>query len=365
MNSSNSKTHRRVIQIVTGLLFTIVAVQPDLSNAQTKGWTWDVKAAMEQATAEKKDLLMNFTGSDWCHYCIEMRREVFVRETFQATVNEHFVLVEFDFPNDRSRLTEKTQLQNALWKRKLKVRGFPSVFLTDAKGIPYAQTGYQKGGAEQCIERLNELRTVRTRRDELLANAELADGIERAKLIDEALREVFYALDLNIAFSVYATHVEEIIRLDAQNEAGLGNKYKETLAVVTIRQLEQELGPLVHQQGPKAAMAKIEEVRQRFEPEGKLALNLGLLEAQVFAQNNQFDEALVVFDNLLESAQEDSEKGMVYAFKANFFSHFKKNEVALQAVDAALTLVSDQNLKRRLENLKQSLGGASNPLEEN
>ena len=41
------------------------------------GWETDFAAARKQAREQKKDLLIDFTGSDWCGWCKRLKEEVF------------------------------------------------------------------------------------------------------------------------------------------------------------------------------------------------------------------------------------------------------------------------------------------------
>jgi len=185
------------------------------------GWTADVQTAMKQAGAEKKDLLLDFTGSDWCIWCQRLATEVFNTEEFRKEAPKSFVLVELDFPNDGSKLSAQTKKQNQEWSERLGVQGFPTIFLADEQGLPYAKTGYKPGGAQKYLAHLAELRNVRARRDEALAKAKAATGAEKARLLDAALEVVGAPL-----LPAYAEQVKEILALDAENAAGLKSKYE-------------------------------------------------------------------------------------------------------------------------------------------
>ena len=37
----------------------------------------DYKAALAKAKAENKDVLIDFSGSDWCRWCVKLDKEVF------------------------------------------------------------------------------------------------------------------------------------------------------------------------------------------------------------------------------------------------------------------------------------------------
>ena len=116
-----------------------------------EGWSSDFEAAKKQAAESKKDLLIDFTGSDWCGWCIKLNDEVFKHDAFKAGVKDSFVLVELDFPKDKSKLSEETQKQNKELGEKYAVQGYPTILLCDADGRPYAATGYQKGGPEKYV----------------------------------------------------------------------------------------------------------------------------------------------------------------------------------------------------------------------
>ena len=69
--------------------------------AAGEGWTNDFEAAKTKAKKEGKHLLLDFTGSDWCGFCIRLHGEVFSKEVFRKEVPKHFVLVELDFPRQK------------------------------------------------------------------------------------------------------------------------------------------------------------------------------------------------------------------------------------------------------------------------
>ena len=74
-------------------------------------WMDDYEAAVKLAKAENKLLLLDFTGSDWCGWCIKLKKEIFDQKEFVAYAEENLVLVELDFPR-KKKLTESLQKQN-------------------------------------------------------------------------------------------------------------------------------------------------------------------------------------------------------------------------------------------------------------
>jgi thioredoxin-related protein len=186
------------------------------------GWSTDWDAAKAQAKKEGKDLLIDFTGSDWCIWCKRLKAEVFDQEAFQGQAPESFVLVELDFPNDKSGQSEELQAQNQKLMEQFGVEGFPSIFLADEEGRPYAQTGYQQGGAEPYLEHLAELAMVRSQRDKLVADAMKAEGAAKAQLLSDAVETMKPELHKH-----YMGWIEEIIVLDADGKGGLKEKYEQ------------------------------------------------------------------------------------------------------------------------------------------
>ena len=160
----------------------ILALQ-GASLAGGEGWTSDYQAAQKQAAESKKDLLIDFTGSDWCIWCKRLDKEVFEEADFQKEIVKGYVLVKLDFPQDQSLVTEEIKAQNAQLQEQYKVQGFPTIFLMDASGKPFAQTGYQPGGGAKYLEHVAELSKGKAGYDENMAKAKDAKGVDRAKLL--------------------------------------------------------------------------------------------------------------------------------------------------------------------------------------
>lgn len=136
---------------------THTPVLPTDSALEVK-WLTDFAAAKTKAAAEGKDILINFSGSDWCGWCIKLDEEVLSKDYFKINAPKYFVLVNADFPNDKSKISPETQKQNEALMKEFGIQGFPTVLLLDAEGKPYVGTGYQDGGPEKYIQHLMQLR---------------------------------------------------------------------------------------------------------------------------------------------------------------------------------------------------------------
>lgn len=323
-----------------------LALLPSFALAGGEGWSHDMAAAMKQAKAEKKDLLLDFTGSDWCIWCTRLNDEVFSQEAFKKDAPNHFVLVELDFPNDKSKLSEATQKQNEEWSQKLAVKGFPTIFLTDEQGRPYAQTGYQEGGAEPYVAHLAELREKRVARDEAFAAAEKAKGVEKAKQLDAAMDVVGEELALN----AYADQVKEIIKLDAKNEAGLKEKYEQKLAGVELDKAVMAIQSTFNGQNAEEMIKQIDAAIEKYKPDAGRLTQLNMMKVQFLGAAQKHEEAIALIDTLLaEEGQEIIVKLQLGLSKANALKQLDRADDAIKAVDEVIALAPSENdLKARV-----------------
>lgn len=137
--------------LLGALLITLASAQA----APPPGWTDDYAKAAEKAKAEKKNLLLDFTGSDWCGYCMALDKEVFSQAAFKTWAKKNVVLVQVDFPKKKP-LSAKLKEQNDGLKAKYPGGGYPTIVITDPDGkVLTTKVGYKPGsGAKTYIEAL-------------------------------------------------------------------------------------------------------------------------------------------------------------------------------------------------------------------
>jgi len=119
-------------------------------------WLSDFEAAKKTAAEKKLPILADFSGSDWCGWCIKLDSEVFSKKEFKEFARDNLVLFLADFPRAKNQ-DEKIKKQNAELMKKHEVQGFPTVLLMDAEGKVFARTGYERGGAAAYVEHLKKL----------------------------------------------------------------------------------------------------------------------------------------------------------------------------------------------------------------
>ena len=128
-----------------------------LTGWSAEGWMTDFESAKKKAMAENKTLLLDFSGSDWCSWCIKLDEEVFQKDAWKAYAKKHLVQVLIDFPREKSEQSEALQKQNNALAKQYAVRGFPTVLLLNQEGTLIEKTGYQRGGAENYIDHIKAL----------------------------------------------------------------------------------------------------------------------------------------------------------------------------------------------------------------
>lgn len=122
-------------------------------EAQELVWHNNMDKAMEISKKSKKPLMLFFTGSDWCGWCIRLQKEVFKTAEFTTWAKDNVVLVELDFPRNTSKLTAEIQNQNSQLQQVFQVQGYPTVWLVNANKKDgktnfekLGNTGYVAGG---------------------------------------------------------------------------------------------------------------------------------------------------------------------------------------------------------------------------
>lgn len=130
------------------------------AQATEAEWIADFDKAVEVAKAQKKYMLVDFTGSDWCGWCKKLHAEVFAQPEFVAAAPKDYVLVALDFPNaPEIKAKVPNPQRNAELAAKYGIQGYPTIMILSPEGEVVAQTGYQKGGATAYLEHLSTIRT--------------------------------------------------------------------------------------------------------------------------------------------------------------------------------------------------------------
>ena len=118
--------------------------------ARALQWSEDLASAATQARQEGRWLLLNFSGSDWCGWCIRLDRDVFSQPAFKEFAAAHLVPVLLDFPLNKPQ-SPAVKAQNQRLQRYFNIEGFPTFLLFTPQGEFAALLGYEPGGPEVFI----------------------------------------------------------------------------------------------------------------------------------------------------------------------------------------------------------------------
>lgn len=148
----------KTVSLALSLVVTFSVLGAELSKSVPKGWDEDFEAG--KATAEKsgKLILLAFSGSDWCGWCVKMEKEIYSDKKFISEAKKKFVLLMIDNPQNKSILSPLAAKQNSELTSKYNVRGFPSTVIVRPSGEEVRRFGgYQRSGVDGFLKALDEV----------------------------------------------------------------------------------------------------------------------------------------------------------------------------------------------------------------
>ncbi len=132
-------------------------------QAQELTWQTDMNKAMELSKKEKKPLLLFFTGSDWCGWCMRLQKEVMKTPEFTKWATDNVILVELDFPRNTPQSPE-IKKQNMELQQTFAIQGYPTVWFVNASKKDgkinlekLGSTGYVAGGPSVWLAGANQI----------------------------------------------------------------------------------------------------------------------------------------------------------------------------------------------------------------
>ena len=140
------------------LAFLITLLFATSSLLAEDAWKTDVPKAMEQAKSEKKLVLLDFTGSDWCPPCKNLHAKVLTSDEFNKFAKDSLVLVELDFPKTKPQ-SDELKAANKELSKKYGIKGFPTIIVLDAEGKElFRKVGYGGTPAADYVAELAKLK---------------------------------------------------------------------------------------------------------------------------------------------------------------------------------------------------------------
>jgi len=144
-------------KILTGVFACWALLQAGAAELQ---WNTDLAKAQAQAKKENKLVMLDFTGSDWCGWCIKLNKDVFSTQEFADYAKKNLVLVEVDFPRHKELAADQKKANQAL-QEKYKIEGYPTIIVLNPEGKKLGDLGYMNS-PKPFIKKLDDLKKQST-----------------------------------------------------------------------------------------------------------------------------------------------------------------------------------------------------------
>ncbi len=116
-------------------------------------WESDWQTATTLAKQNQQNILLVFSGSDWCAPCIKLDKSIWQSPIFQEYAKDHWTMLRADFPRKKAnQLPDDQKNKNSQLADKYNKNGyFPLVLLLDYNGKVLGQTGYKNISPKEYI----------------------------------------------------------------------------------------------------------------------------------------------------------------------------------------------------------------------
>ena len=138
-------------------LFMLSLFSVGILSAADKIWLTDFDQAKKEAAKRNLPILVEFSGSNWCKWCIRLDQEVFSTKAFKDYAKDNFILLFIDFPTDGS-LSQEQMKKNQELADRYQAYTFPTILILDKDGKEMARGGYMPGGSEAYINYLKAIK---------------------------------------------------------------------------------------------------------------------------------------------------------------------------------------------------------------
>ena len=129
------------------------------SFSYCQNWKTNFEEALQEASKENKNILLVFSGSDWCAPCIKLDNVVWKSEAFKLEAEKSWVIYKADFPKKKANQlsSEQTESNNKLAEKYNKNGSFPLVILLDKTGKVIGMSGFKNLSAADYIQLIHSL----------------------------------------------------------------------------------------------------------------------------------------------------------------------------------------------------------------
>lgn len=306
----------------------------------------DVQRAQGEASRSGKYLLLEFTGSDWCPPCRRLKAEVFQQNDFQQWAKQNLVLASLDFPRSRGQ-TAAVKKTNREWAQRLGVTGYPSIYLADAQGRPFAKTGYRSGGAGAYVRHLEQFIDLRRQQERVITAAGKLEGLDRVRKLGEVfdVRGIMLPEKDEVLAEIRRLDPEDTVGLIAKHGGGkvapAGEKDPDANLTPFQRDLKAARALIADRKHTEAARA-VRKIQQAHKPRGADLADWSLLRMDLMVAIDRVKVAMATADRVVKNRSVPAEaRQRVLGRKAELMLAGGDGDGALEAWDAAIQLASD------------------------
>jgi thioredoxin-related protein len=117
-------------------------------------WKTDFTVAKSEASSQNKNILLVFSGSDWCGPCIKLDRDIWQSAEFKEFAKNNLVLERADFPKKKQNqlAPELKKINEELAEKYNKDGMFPLVVVLDKNGKVLGKTAYKNVSPQEYID---------------------------------------------------------------------------------------------------------------------------------------------------------------------------------------------------------------------
>lgn len=127
--------------------------------ALSQDWQTNFEEAKKMATEQDKNIIIVFSGSDWCAPCIKLDKNIWQSEAFKEEAKAEWILVKANFPRKKANELSKEQTEhNRKLAEKYNVEGsFPLVVVLDKNEKVLGKMGFKNVSPEEYIKMIHAL----------------------------------------------------------------------------------------------------------------------------------------------------------------------------------------------------------------
>lgn len=116
-------------------------------------WFHNIETAQVAAKQEDKNIIIIFSGSDWCRPCMKMNSQILTNEKFITKTADNFIFLKADFPQHSKKLTTEQKIINENLAEKYNKEGhFPYILIINKEGnVLKSKKGYKDESVDEML----------------------------------------------------------------------------------------------------------------------------------------------------------------------------------------------------------------------